>query len=85
MHYRWRVRSDHSMANTDSDWAVNREERRSNNVKSNQLESTESTVITTRSHLTFAVRECFEQMHGGDHFIFEHPSNASSWNAFSYS
>ena len=48
--------------------------------KSIQLESTESTVITTRSHLIFAVRECFEQTHRGDHFIFEHPSNASSWN-----
>ena len=47
-----------------------------------QLESTESTVITTRSHLIFAVRECFEQMHRGDHFIFKHPSNASSWNEF---
>ena len=23
----------------------------------------------------------FEQMHRGDHFIYEHPSNASSWNA----
>ena len=46
----------------------------------NQLESTENTVITTRYHLTFAVRECFEQMHRGDRFIFEYPSNASSWN-----
>ena len=44
----------------------------------NPPESTESTVTTTRSHLIFAVRECFEQMHRGDHFIFEHPSNASS-------
>ena len=48
--------------------------------KSVQLESPESTVITTRSHLTFVVRECFEQMHRGDHFIFAHPSNASTWN-----
>ena len=39
-----------------------------------------STVITTGSHLIFAMRECFEQMHRGDHFIFEHPSNASFWN-----
>ena len=52
-----------------------------NNIgKSHQLEFTENTVITTRSHFTFVVRECFEQMHRGDHFIFEHPSNASSWN-----
>ena len=51
----------------------------SNIGKSYLLESTESTVITTRSHLLF-VRECFEQMHRGDHFIFEHPPNASSWN-----
>ena len=28
----------------------------------------------------FAVRECFEQLGRGDHFIFGHPSNASSWN-----
>ena len=28
----------------------------------------------------FAVRECLEQMHCGDQFVFEHPSNASSWN-----
>ena len=27
----------------------------------------------------FAVRECFVQVHRGDHLIFEHPSNASSW------
>ena len=40
--------------------------------KLNQVESTENTGITARSHLIFAVRECFEQMHG-DHFIFEHP------------
>ena len=31
-----------------------------------------------RSRLTFAVRDCFEQTHRGDHFIFEDP-----WNAFS--
>ena len=48
--------------------------------KSNQLESTESTVITTRSRLIFAVRECFEQVYRGDHFVFEHPSIASCWN-----
>ena len=54
-----------------------------NNIKkSNQLESTENTVITKRTHLMFAVRECFEQMHRGDHAIFEYPSNASSWNKF---
>ena len=47
---------------------------------SHQLESTENTVFTTRSHLIFAVRECFEQIHCGDHFLFEYPSNASSWN-----
>ena len=35
-------------------------------------------VITTRSHIMFAVRECIERMHRGDHVIFEHPSNASS-------
>ena len=52
----------------------------SNIGKSNQLESTENTVITTRSHLMCAVRQCFEQVHHGHHFIFEHPSNASSWN-----
>ena len=52
----------------------------SNIGKSIQLDSTESTVITTRSHLIFALRECFDQMHRGDHSIFEHPSNASSWN-----
>ena len=40
------------------------------------LESGESEVITTRNHLMFAVRECFEQMHRGDRLIFEHPSNA---------
>ena len=44
----------------------------------NPPESTESTATTTRSNLIFAVRECFEQTHRGDHFIFEHPSNASS-------
>ena len=38
--------------------------------KSTQLESTENTVITTRFHLILAVRECFEQMRRGDHFIF---------------
>ena len=43
------------------------------------LESAENKVITTRSHLTFAVRECVEQMHRGGHFLFEHSSNAS-WN-----
>ena len=32
------------------------------------------------AHLIFAVRECCEQMHRGDHFIFEHSSIASSWN-----
>ena len=37
----------------------------------NLLESTENTITTTRSHLTVAVREYFEQMHRGDHFIFE--------------
>ena len=47
--------------------------------KSSQLESTENTVITTRSQFIFALRECSEQMHRGDHSIFEHPSNASSW------
>ena len=52
----------------------------SNIGKSNELESTENTVITARFHLIFAVRECIEQMHRGDHVIFEHPSNASSWN-----
>ena len=45
-----------------------------------QLDSAEGEVISTRFHLIFAMRECFEQMHRGDHFIFEHPSNASSWN-----
>ena len=44
------------------------------------LESRERKVITTRSHVTFAVRECFEQMHRGDHFIFDHPLNASTRN-----
>ena len=48
----------------------------SNVGKPNQLESTESTVITIRSHLTI----CFEQVHRGDHFIFGHLSNASSWS-----
>ena len=51
-----------------------------NDGSSIPLGSGESKVITTRSHLIFAVRECFEQMHRGDHFIFEHPSNASPWN-----
>ena len=51
-----------------------------NSGRSIQLESTESTVITTRSHFIFAVREFFEQMHLCGHFIFEHTSNASSWN-----
>ena len=27
-----------------------------------------------------AARECCEQMHDGNHFIFEQPSNMSSWN-----
>ena len=45
-----------------------------------QLESEERKVITTRSHLIFLVRVSFEQMHRGDCFIFEHPSNASSCN-----
>ena len=52
----------------------------SNIGKSNQLESTDSTVITTQYHLIIAVRECFEQMHRGNHVISEHPSNASSWS-----
>ena len=52
----------------------------SNIVKSNQLESTENTVITTQYHLIFVVRECLAQMRRGDHFVFEHPSNASSWS-----
>ena len=30
--------------------------------------------------ISFAMRECVEQMHHGDHFNFEHPSNASSWS-----
>ena len=48
--------------------------------KSIQLKSTESAVITARSHLIFPVRECFQKMHRGDHFILQHPSNASSWS-----
>ena len=52
-----------------------------NNIgKSSQLESTEDTVLTTRSHLPFAVRECFEQVHRDDHFSFENRSKASSLN-----
>ena len=51
-----------------------------NDEKSIPLESGEKKVVTTRYHLMFAVRECLEQMHRGDHFIFEHPSNASSRN-----
>ena len=43
-----------------------------NDGNSIPLESGESKVITTRSHLICAVRECFEQMHRGDHFTFEH-------------
>ena len=50
-----------------------------NDGRSNALESGESKVITTRYHVMF-VRECFEQMHRGDHFIFEHLTEASSWN-----
>ena len=49
-----------------------------NDWRSIPLESGESKVVTTGR--MFAVRECCEQMHRGDHFIFEHPSNASSWN-----
>ena len=52
----------------------------SNIGKSIRLEFTESTFNTTRYHLIFAVRECFQQMHRGDHFNFERPSDASSWN-----
>ena len=44
-----------------------------NGVSSIPLEAGESEVITTRSHLIFAARACFDQMHRGDHFIFEHP------------
>ena len=44
------------------------------------LESGERKVITTRPHLRFAVRSCFEQMHRGYHFFLKHPSIASSWN-----
>ena len=44
------------------------------------LESEETSVITSRSHLIFAVCECVEQKQRGVHFIFEHPPNASSWN-----
>ena len=44
---------------------------------SSPRESGERRVITTRSHLIFVVRKCFEQVHRGDDFIFEHPSNAS--------
>ena len=51
-----------------------------NDGSSIPLESGESKVITTRSHLRFVVRDCCEQMHRSDHFIFERPSNASSWN-----
>ena len=39
-------------------------------VSSIPMESEERKVITTRSHLMFAVRECCEQMHRGDHPIF---------------
>ena len=40
-----------------------------NDGSSIPLESGESKVITTRLHLMFAVRGCFERMHRGDHFI----------------
>ena len=51
-----------------------------NDGSSIPLESVEGKVITTRSHFILAVRECVEQMHRGDHFLFEHSSNAPSWN-----
>ena len=51
-----------------------------NGGRSMPLESGKSKAITTPSHLTFAMRECFEQMHRVDHFIFKHASNASSWS-----
>ena len=49
-----------------------------NGERSIQLESRESKVITTRSHLLFAERQW--SVHRGDHFIFEHSPDASSGN-----
>ena len=37
-------------------------------------------VYKSSQHDLISYLLCFEQTHRGDHFILEHPSNASSWN-----
>ena len=88
----WNLERKHGVANTQQRAAKRKTEsldskstvptvvkfQNRNDVTSILLKSGEGKVITTRSHLIHAVRECFEQMHRGDRFIFKHQSNSEA-------